>query len=125
MSKQANGSSPELVVLGRDDQGKPRAARFPSDQANVVAKAAKAMNLTVAKADGVALAELAKKLPIGRLYATGRGSCRPLGEACTARSSSNCNSPVSRCQRSPIRGTANGPPPDCPQPGMTLPSAIW
>ena len=81
MSKQANGSAPELVVLGRDDQGKPRAARFPSDQASVVAKAAKAMNLTVAKADGVALAELAKKLPIGRLYATGRGFVPPVGRS--------------------------------------------
>jgi hypothetical protein len=81
MSKQANDSAPELVVLGRDDQGKPRAARFPSDQANVVAKAAKAMNLTVCKADGVALAELAKKLPIGRLYATGRGFVPPVGRS--------------------------------------------
>jgi len=31
-------------------------------------KAAKAMNLVVGKADGTALAELAEKLPTGRLY---------------------------------------------------------
>ncbi len=60
------------LVLGPDEEGKPRAARFPAGQANLVAKAAKAMNLTVCKADGAALAELAKKLPTGRLYATGR-----------------------------------------------------
>jgi hypothetical protein len=31
------------------------------------------MNLTVCKADGATIAELTKKLPSGRLYATGRG----------------------------------------------------
>ena len=70
---------PDLIVLGRDEQGKPRAARFPVSQADLVAKAAKAMNLTVCKADGAALAELAKKLPSGRLYATGRGFVPPVG----------------------------------------------
>ena len=64
--------APDLIVLGPDDEGKPRAARFPAGQANLVAKAAKAMNLTVCKADGEALADLAKKLHPGRLYATGR-----------------------------------------------------
>jgi len=79
MTKQANGSAAELIVLGTDDQGKPRAARFPKDQADLVTKAAKAMNLTVGRADGGALAELAKKLPVGRLYATGRGFVPSVG----------------------------------------------
>jgi hypothetical protein len=79
MTKEANGTGPDLIVLGRDNEGKARAARFPTDQANLVAKAAKAMNLTVCKADGAALAELAKKLPTGRLYATGRGFVPPVG----------------------------------------------
>jgi hypothetical protein len=43
-----------------------------------VAKAAKAMNLTVCNADGEALAELAKKLHPGRLYATGRAFVPPV-----------------------------------------------
>jgi hypothetical protein len=77
MTKETNGSA-ELIVLGRDDNGKPLAARFPSDQASVVAKAAKAMNLTVCKANGGPLTELAKKLPVGRLYATGRGFVPPV-----------------------------------------------
>lgn len=81
MTKEANGSGLELIVLGRDEQGKPRAARFPVAQADLVAKAAKAMNLTVYKADGIALAELAKKLPNGRLYATGRGFVPPVGRS--------------------------------------------
>ena len=78
MTKDTNGNGPELIVLGRDDNGKPLAARFPSDQASLVAKAAKAMSLTVGKANDAALAELAKKLPIGRLYATGRGFVPPV-----------------------------------------------
>jgi hypothetical protein len=81
MTKETNGTAAELIVLGRDEQGKPRAARFPASQADLVAKAAKAMNLTVCKADGAALAELAKKLPNGRLYATGRGFVPPVGRS--------------------------------------------
>ena len=81
MTKETNGTGPELILLGRDDDGKPRAARFPVGQADLVAKAAKAMNLTVCKADGAALAELAKKLPNGRLYATGRGFVPAVGRS--------------------------------------------
>ena len=36
MTKDTNGNGPELIVLGRDDNGKPLAARFPSDQASLV-----------------------------------------------------------------------------------------
>jgi hypothetical protein len=78
MTKEPNGTAPDLIVLGPDDEGKPRAARFPAGQANLVAKAAKAMNLTVCKSDGAALAELAKKLHAGRLYATGRAFVPPV-----------------------------------------------
>ena len=81
MTKETNGTGPELILLGRDDDGKPRAARFPVGQAELVAKAATAMNLTVCKADGAALAELAKKLPNGRLYATGRGFVPAVGRS--------------------------------------------
>jgi hypothetical protein len=79
MTKEANGTGPDLIVLGRDNEGKARAAQFPASQADLVTKAAKAMNLTVSKADGAAIAELAKKLPTGRLYATGRGFVPPVG----------------------------------------------
>ena len=79
MTKETNGTAPDLIVLGPDEQGKPRAGRFPASQADLVAKAAKAMNLTVCKADGATLAELAKKLTTGRLYGTGRGFVPPVG----------------------------------------------
>ena len=81
MTKETNGAGPDLIVLGRDEQGKPQAARFPAGHHGLVAKAAKAMNLAVCKADGEALAELAKKLPPGRLYSTGRGFVPSVGRS--------------------------------------------
>jgi hypothetical protein len=81
MTKETNGAGPDLIVLGRDEAGKPKAARFPSGHEDLVAKAAKAMNLAVCKADGEALAELAKTLPPGRLYSTGRGFVPPVGRS--------------------------------------------
>ncbi len=80
MTKAANGTA-ELIVLGRDEAGKPRAARFPAGHDGLVAKAAKAMNLAVCKADGEVLTELAKKLPPGRLYSTGRGFVPSVGRS--------------------------------------------
>jgi hypothetical protein len=77
MTKETNGNA-ELIVLGRDDDGKPLAARFPASQSDLATKAAKAMNLVVGKANDAALAELADKLPTGRLYATGRGFVPPV-----------------------------------------------
>jgi hypothetical protein len=44
MAKEQNGTAPEL-----NEQGKPRAARFPVSQADLVAKAAAAMNLDGSK----------------------------------------------------------------------------
>jgi hypothetical protein len=77
MTKQPNDTAPDLIVLGLED-GHPRAAKFPASQADLVAKAAKAMNLTICKAEGPDLVNLAKKLQEGRLYATGRGSVPPI-----------------------------------------------
>ena len=77
MTKAQNDTGPDLVVLGLHE-GQPRAAKFPASQADLVAKAATAMNLTVCKPEGADLVELAKKLPEGRLYATGRGFVPPI-----------------------------------------------
>jgi hypothetical protein len=54
-------------------------AKSTLGSSNLVAKTAKATNLTVCTAEGAALAELAKKLPSGRLYATGRGFVPSVG----------------------------------------------
>ncbi len=76
--KPNNGNQPELLVLGCGDDGKPCAARFPTAQANLVGKAAKLMGLTVVKGATPALADLVKKLPVGRLYANGTGFVPPV-----------------------------------------------
>ena len=61
-----------LIVLGYDEQNKPRAAQFSAADAKLVAKAAELMDLKVYEATTAELAALAKKLPTGRLYANGK-----------------------------------------------------
>ena len=62
-----------LIVLGYDEDQKPRGARFPAADSNLVAKAAQLMDLKVYEATTEELAALAKKLPVGRLYSNGKG----------------------------------------------------
>src|SRR6202035_5793635 len=71
-AKQSAASAP-LIVLGYDENQKPRAARFPGADAELVTKAAQLMDLKVYEAATEDLAALAKKLPEGRLYGNGRG----------------------------------------------------
>ena len=81
---------PRTDRLGRDEPGKPQAARFPAGHHGLVAKAAKAMDLTVCKAEsagcggaGQEAADWAVVLDRPWLRAS------QSGEACTARLSSN------------------------------------
>jgi hypothetical protein len=62
-----------MLVLGFDEQQKPCGARFIGDKPELVAKAAELMGLKVYKASSPDVADVADKLPIGRLYANGRG----------------------------------------------------
>jgi hypothetical protein len=62
----------DLLVLGFDEQQKPCGARFVDAKQDLVAKAAQLMGLKVYKPSSPEAAELAKKLPVGQLYATGR-----------------------------------------------------
>jgi hypothetical protein len=62
-----------LIVLGFDEQQKPRGAKFVDAKPDLVTKAADLMGLKVYEASPPEVAELAKKLPAGRLYANGRG----------------------------------------------------
>jgi hypothetical protein len=68
----ATSTSP-LIVLGFDEQQKPRGAKFADAKPDLVLKAADLMGLKVYEASPLEVAELAKKLPLGRLYANGRG----------------------------------------------------
>lgn len=67
-----DASAPTLIVLGYVEQ-KPCGARFTDTKADLVAKAAQLMELNVYAVNSPDLAALAKKLPVGRLYANGRG----------------------------------------------------
>ena len=59
-------------MLGFDEQQKPCGARFVGAKPDLVAKAAQLMGLKVYKTTSPDVAEVAKKLPVGQLYATGR-----------------------------------------------------
>jgi hypothetical protein len=67
------GDARTLIVFGTDEHDKPRAARFSGANSALVEKAAQAMELRVAEITTDGQVEIAKKLPTGRLYSTGRG----------------------------------------------------
>jgi hypothetical protein len=66
-------TAPPLMVLGFDEDRKPRGARFIDANPDLVAKAAELMGLRVYAIRSPEVAEVAKALPVGRLYAAGRG----------------------------------------------------
>jgi hypothetical protein len=69
----ATTATPPLIVLGYDDQQKPRGARFDQDKPDLVTKAAELIGLKVYDTSNPDVAAIAKKLPVGRLYANGSG----------------------------------------------------
>jgi hypothetical protein len=69
----AGNGAATLIVLGYDDQQKPRGARFVDTKPDLVTKAAEVMDLKVYQATSEDVAAIAEKLPVGRLYANGRG----------------------------------------------------
>jgi hypothetical protein len=71
--KAAAAPKPAIVVHGTDEQRKPRAARFPGEQLDLVNKAAALMHLQFCRATSPAVAEIAQKLAAGRIYSNGRG----------------------------------------------------
>jgi hypothetical protein len=74
MTKTVNNSTdPAFVVYGVDADKKPRAARFDNSHPELVAKAAELMGLKLYEVRSPTVAALAKRLPIGRLYANGNG----------------------------------------------------
>ena len=75
---QPQSNANTLVMFGTDEHAKPRAARFTSASVTVVTKAAQAMQLKFAEVTTEAQAEVAQKLPTGRLYSTGKGFVPPV-----------------------------------------------
>ena len=62
-----------VVLFGVDDRGKPKAARFIEKHAELATKAAGQLKLQVLHVTGPAIADLAGRLPAGRIHANGRG----------------------------------------------------
>ena len=70
---QANSQSAVPVVLfGVDDTGKPKAARFAKEQADLAIKAAAQLQLRSLAVTSPDVAEVAKRLPVGRIHGNGR-----------------------------------------------------
>ena len=61
-----------LVLFGIDSRGKPKAARFGKQHAGLALKAASQLHLKVLTSSDPTVVELASRLPIGRVHATGR-----------------------------------------------------
>lgn len=66
-------SGTSLVLYGLDESGKPRAACFAAKDAALAKKAAGLMGLTVLPVVSPQQIEIAARLPVGRLYSSGRG----------------------------------------------------
>ena len=61
-----------LVLFGIDSRGKPKAARFGKQHASLARKAATQLQLNVLASNDPNVADLAARLPVGRIHATGR-----------------------------------------------------
>jgi hypothetical protein len=61
-----------LVLYGIDSRGKPKAARFRKEHAGLAIKAAGQLQLNVLASKDPKVAEIAARLAVGRVHATGR-----------------------------------------------------
>ena len=61
-----------LVLFGIDNRGKPKGARFGKEHASLAMKAATQLQLQVLASNDPKIAEIAARLPVGRVHATGR-----------------------------------------------------
>jgi len=62
-----------FIVLGFDDQRKPRGARYVDPNVDVLTKAAAAMSLNLYEIKSADLIKVVQVLPVGRLLSTGNG----------------------------------------------------
>ncbi len=61
-----------VILFGIDGRGKPKAARFRKDHAGLAVKAAGQLQLQVLANDSPRIGEIAARLPVGKVHATGR-----------------------------------------------------
>jgi len=75
--KKTANAPDKLFVFGLDEDGKPRGARFAEFNERVVSAAAQ-MKLASVHPASPAVAEIGMKLPVGRLYASGKAFVPPI-----------------------------------------------
>ena len=68
----ATTSPAPVVLFGIDSHGKPKGARFGQKDAGLALKAASQLQLNVLASDDPKIAEIAARLPVGRVHGTGR-----------------------------------------------------
>jgi hypothetical protein len=61
-----------VILFGIDASGKPKAARFASTHAGLAIKAASQLQLRVVPSTDLKSADLAARVPVGRIHATGK-----------------------------------------------------
>lgn len=61
-----------VIVSGHDEAGRPRASAFSQSEANLATKAAELMGMQVLRIDSGEEHALARKLPRGRVFASGK-----------------------------------------------------
>jgi hypothetical protein len=61
-----------VVLFGIDSRGKPKAARFGKEAASLATKAANQLQLRTIAGDDPKIADIAARLPVGRVHATGK-----------------------------------------------------
>src|SRR5262252_324916 len=71
-STQLRSCPSPLVLFGIDSRGKPKGARFGREHASLAIKAATQLQLNVLATNDPSVAEIAARLPVGRVHATGR-----------------------------------------------------
>ena len=71
-STQLRSCPSPLVLFGIDSRGKPKGARFGREHASLAIKAATQLQLNVLASNDPKVAEIAARLPVGRVHATGR-----------------------------------------------------
>jgi hypothetical protein len=101
-------------LFGIDSRGKPTGARFGREHASLAIKAATQLQLNVLASNDPRVAEIASRLPVGRVRATGRTFVpfirRDLYDRLVAASNGSGSSPV-RLTGSHAGGAATASPP--------------
>jgi hypothetical protein len=74
-AKKSKSAKPtaKFILFGADEYAKPRAARFSAENAALLTKAAETMFLRLVQVTDPEVAEIATRLPAGRLHANGKG----------------------------------------------------